>query len=455
MVPRMGRATPPTTAEGDRALPRRFGDYVLVEHLAQGGRGDVFVAVQPSAPAGRNTCVIKRLRADLTADQEYVNRFLAEARTAVQLQHPHIASVVDVGRVDGAYYLALEHVPGRTLREIVERANADRGGLPLGVSLALLGDLLDALDYAHHRNSPNTGKPLRFVHREVSPMSVMVSYEGDLKLTDVGLARSTLELERTLPGDTPGRLAYQPPEQVRGDELDARTDVFAVAVLAYELASGERFYGKRSTDAVWQLALAGGFLPSGFAKLPGGLRTALERALRADVHRRTPSCTQLRRELSAFQEEAKVRPGSVRALMTMLYPGAAAASRRHLESLARARAAALPAGGKTVRFVEAPPLASAEAPTVVRDVSALRDELSSEPGEVGVPPTAPSRPRFDLPTTDADPRSHEAMRPLALTEADVATEPDVSPPSLAARRAMSKARPPPDVTVRTRKPPTE
>lgn len=359
----------PTSATPHADLPRRFGDYTLLEHLAHGGRGDVYVAIRPDA-AGRDTCVIKCLRADLTTQKSYVNRFVAEARIAVQLHHPNIATVVDVGRVDATYYLAFEHVVGRTLREVAERAAADRGALPVPLVIELVCDLLDALDYAHRRRGAQSGEPLGFVHREVSPSTVMISYEGALKLTDVGLARSALELEMTLPGSAPGRLAYQAPEQLRGDPLDGRADLFAVAVLCYELVTGERYYAGKAPEAVVKLASAGGHVPAGFSRLPTGLRAILGRALESDPERRTASCDELRRALREDQRNTRAQPGDLKALMTSLYPGAAAASRRHLAALTRGRPADDARGGETVRFVPATPSTSADAATVVREASA-------------------------------------------------------------------------------------
>ncbi len=441
----MVRAGASTTGDVDTDLPRRFGDYVLLEHLAHGGRGDIYVAVGPSAVSGRATCVIKCLRTDLTADKSYVSRFVEEARVAVLLQHPHIASVVDVGRVDASYYLAFEHVVGRSLREVVERAGAERGTLPLAVTIELMCDLLDALDYAHRRTNPQTGEPLRFVHREVSPASLMVSYDGALKLTDVGLARSTLELEMTMPGAAPGRLAYQAPEQIRGGDVDGRADLFAAAIVCYELLTGERFYAGKPPETLWQVAGAGGFRPSGFAKLPADVRSILGRALEPDAARRTATCDELRRQLREQQRDLRTRPGELRLLMTALYPGAAAASRRHFEALARSRPAGAPPAGATVRFMPAASMASADAPTQVRDVSAERAALAPPPHRS---PTAMPLPRsialtsdLDVTTRDLGPktlqralatdgRSLDEPRPLPITEADVATEPDLKPASL-------------------------
>lgn len=369
----------------DTDLPRRFGDYVLLEHLAHGGRGDVYVAVAPSADAERPTCVLKCLRADLTADKSYVTRFVAEARTAVQLQHPHIASVVDVGRVDATYYLALEHVMGRNLREVLERAGAERRALPLQVTIELVCDLLDALDYAHRRTNPQTGEPLGFVHREVSPASVMIGFDGALKLTDVGLARSTLELEMTMPGAAPGRLAYQAPEQVRGDDVGGRTDLFSVGILCYELLTGERFYAGKLPATLWKVAGAGGYRPAGLARLPAGLRGIIGRALEPDPAKRPASCDELRRQLREDQRSARVRPDEVKALMTALYPGAAAASRRHFQALARVPLDGAMRGGPTVRFMPEAALASADAPTQVREAPEQRAVVAPVPAVRSTP----------------------------------------------------------------------
>ena len=419
--------------ESERALPRRFGDYVLVEHLAQSPRADTWVAMQAEAPGAPGLCILKSLHRAITADPAYVQRFLSAARAAVQLHHPHIAAVVDVGKVEEVYYLATEHVPGRTLHEVLQRAARDRVALPTTVALTLLSELFDALDYAHHRTHSATQQPLHFVHRELGPDSVRVSFAGDLKLMDIGLVRSALELERTLPGAEPGRLAYQSPEQVRGEELDARSDVFAAAVLCFEVLSGGRYYPGKTADEVWQLASTGGFIPPALQRLPSGLRLILERALRAERNRRTPSCAQLRRELLAHFHEVQARPNAVRAFMSGLFPGAEAVSRRHLEALCSMVAPRLPAGA-TGRFVERVSVASAEAPTVVRDVSLLRQELSAPDTMGALASTAPSRPMFSLPPTDAEPVTRDRLRRQSLADADVVTEPEYRAPTVPGRK---------------------
>ncbi len=404
----------------DTDLPRRFGDYVLLEHLAHGGRGDVYVARRSDA-TDRSTAVVKCLRADLTADKSYVNRFVAEARTAVQLHHPNITAVVDVGRVDATYYLAFEHVLGRSLREVTERTAADRGAVPVPVVIEIVGTLLDALDHAHRRRSAMTGEALGFVHREVSPASVMISYEGDVKLTDVGLARSALELEMTLPGAAPGRLTYQAPEQARGDAVDGRADLFSAAVLCYELLSGERFYAGQAAEAIWRLASAGGYRPAAFARLPQGLRAILGRALEADPARRTASCDELRRALREDQRNALARPGELKAFMSSLYPGAAAASRRHFDALARARPPSAARGAETVRFVPAGPT-SADAPTQVRDPSDARRVAT---GASAAPTVAVAVPRAFGSTDDVDDATGE-LSPATLVVARAAEAPPLA-----------------------------
>ncbi len=226
--------------------PRAFGNYVLLAPLARGGMGEVFLAKHGSVRGLEKHCVVKTLRPHLTDDREYTTRFIDEARIVVQLGHRNICHVFDVGTVGERYYLAMEYIAGKDLRalthDVAEKGNVVNPGLALHV----VCEVLEALDYAHRHADAATGRPLLLVHRDVSPQNVMLSWEGEVKLIDFGLAASTLKMEQTSPNVVMGKLSYMAPEQVRGERVDGRADLFAVGVMLYEMLVGERFYEGRS-----------------------------------------------------------------------------------------------------------------------------------------------------------------------------------------------------------------
>ncbi|MBM4279366.1 MAG: serine/threonine protein kinase [Deltaproteobacteria bacterium] len=280
-------------------LPRTLGRYTLLEPLGQGGMGQVYLARVDGAHGLQKRCVVKTMHADRADDEGQVRRFLDEARLAMQLSHKNICPVFDAGDFDGVFYLAMDLVDGVDLRALWAAALA--AGQPLSPALAafVAVELLEGLDYAH-RATDVEGKPLRVVHRDVSPHNVMVGVEGGVHLIDFGLAFSTTKLEKTDADVVHGKVAYMSPEQVQGAELDRRADVFAAAVVIYELFAHERFYEGLSQQRVLTTAAEGRFLPRAWKKLEAPLQKILRAALDADPKKRTSSAGKLADELRAW-----------------------------------------------------------------------------------------------------------------------------------------------------------
>ena len=274
--------------------PRAFGPYLLLSSMARGGMGEVFLA--RSGGAGLETlqkhCVVKTLRPHLTDDREYVTRFLDESRVVVQLSHRNICQVFDVGLVGERYYLAMELIAGQDLRTLADAT----GPMPPALAIYIVGEVLEALDYAH-RLSDVRGVPLRLVHRDVSPQNSMVSYEGEVKLIDFGLAQSAVKVEKTSPQTVMSKLAYMSPEQLRGEPASPGIDLYAAAVVLCELLLGARFYGALSTHETWLVAARGGHRPQGFDRLEPGLSAILDRALAASAADRYRDALALRAAL--------------------------------------------------------------------------------------------------------------------------------------------------------------
>jgi serine/threonine-protein kinase len=277
----------PTVPAG---FPRPFGSYTLLNAFAHGGMGEVYLAKTGGIEGIERLCVVKKLRPDVGHNAEYANRFLDEARLAVQLNHANVAHVFDVGKVGDELYLAMEFVSGVSLRALLARCFEQGAMLPEAVALFVLSETLEALDYAHRSEHPMTGRPLNLVHRDVSPHNVMVSYEGEVKLIDFGLAASELKEEHTASQVVMGKVAYMAPEQARGERVDGRCDQFAAAVVAYELFAGDRFYGEMSNYEIWQVVGRGGFTPRRWAALDPALQRILATALHGDPALRFGSC---------------------------------------------------------------------------------------------------------------------------------------------------------------------
>ncbi|WP_216622708.1 serine/threonine-protein kinase [Corallococcus exercitus] len=217
--------------------PRFFGRYELVHLLGQGGMGEVYLAKLSGAAGFEKPCIVKTILPALVKDRQFLDRFHHEAKVLVHLVHSSIAQVYDMGEADGTYYMALEYVAGVDLGYLLEQARVQGRAVPTPVALYVGQRMAEGLGYAH-RKTGTDGEPLGIVHRDVSPHNVMVSYEGEVKVIDFGLAKSTARSKYTLPSTVMGKLGYMSPEQVRAEPLDHRSDIYSCAVVVWEMLAG-------------------------------------------------------------------------------------------------------------------------------------------------------------------------------------------------------------------------
>jgi len=223
-----------------KGFPRRFGPYALAKPLARGGMGALYLAVRPDRQP--DVCVIKTVLPHL-ADKEYLQRFRDEGKVVVRLSHENLVPVFDSGQVGGEIYLGMDFVDGRDLRAIWNRCAKKGVAFPIDVAAYIVREVALGLHYAH------TFADIRLVHRDVSPPNVLVAFDGSVKLTDFGLASSTLKLEKTAPGIIYGKVSYMSPEQARGETLDGRTDLFAAGIILWELLTGRQVYPAKNARA--------------------------------------------------------------------------------------------------------------------------------------------------------------------------------------------------------------
>src|SRR5689334_15423830 len=172
-------------------------------------------------------CAVKRILPEIAEDDEFVRMFRDEARLARLLDHPNICRILDLGRVDSTYFLALQYVHGHDLRTLFDRMASRGDSIPLGFVLHVLQQVCEGLEYAHKKKDAS-GKPLNLVHRDVSPQNVLVGFDGEVKLIDFGIAKSSIKMSKTQVGTVKGKYAYMSPEQVRGLPLDHRSDIFSL-----------------------------------------------------------------------------------------------------------------------------------------------------------------------------------------------------------------------------------
>ena len=220
---------------------RRLGKYVLLGRLGAGGMGKIYLAHAPGPAGIDKLLVVKRLHGHLTNDPVLVNSFLDEARLSMALSHQNIVHTYDVGEVDGRYFIVMEYIDGQNLGVVLRTAKRS-GQYPKSTLWAgLFLSVLDGLHAAHTARDAR-GRPLEIIHRDVSPQNVLLTYDGLPKLVDFGIAKAAMRVVETDAGTLKGKYAYMSPEQVRGEPLDARSDVFAAGIVLWEMLAGRRLY---------------------------------------------------------------------------------------------------------------------------------------------------------------------------------------------------------------------
>jgi len=272
-------------------VTERVGPYEVVQLLAAGGMAEVFLARKLGPGGFEKRLVIKRIAKKLLGDREIRAMFLDEARLHAQLDHPNIVQIYDFGEDEGSYFIAMELVAGATLRWVVDNANAVRRAVPVHHALRVAADILAGLHFAHELRDEQTGECLNLIHRDISPVNILVSRAGAAKLCDFGVAKSEMQRVLTRVGIVKGKFRYMSPEQLNGDPLDRRADVFAVGTCLWEMLTGRRLFAQDSEEDAVEAIRSGEYPAAGEYRpdLPRVVDRALRRALAYDCDRRFQS----------------------------------------------------------------------------------------------------------------------------------------------------------------------
>ncbi len=279
----------------------KLGKYTLLHKIATGGMAEIFLAKQEGPAGFEKIVVIKRILPHLAEDENFVTMFLNEARLAALLNHPNVVSIFDLGEHDGSYFIAMEYIHGRSLDKILAQSKKKNIDIPLEITARIIADACIGLDYAHKYQSSD-GTPLNLVHRDVSPQNIIVSFDGLVKVVDFGVAKAATNTGKTQTGAVKGKYGYMSPEQIAGAHLDARSDVFALGVVLYELALGKHPFGD-DTNLLAITAILNEAPPApteivpGF---PGTMEEIIFRALEKDRDRRYKDAQELQTDLERF-----------------------------------------------------------------------------------------------------------------------------------------------------------
>ncbi len=378
-----GESEDPEAEEKEPILPG-FGKYRLVRKLAAGGMAQIYLATIDGPSGFSKTCVVKRILPQFANLEDFSEMFVTEAKVAALLNHTNIVQTFDFGQVGDQYYLAMEFVDGPSLDVMMRRAAKD--GVALGVKLAThLGiPLCDALTYVQQMRLPS-GEPLHLVHRDVTPGNILISRTAEVKLTDFGVVKTSVNSRSTTVGVLKGKFAYMSPEQLLQKPLDHRSDLFSLGVVLYEAATGRRLW-KRSALGDLISAVTHEEVPRPTQFIPGfppGFEQILLKALAKDPDDRYQSAREMMTDLDTFKVAEGYTNGRRELIATLgrLFPGAMPDS--SYSTSWSVGPPSLPSGGKRPLVSQHPLAAPASGPPL--DAAGLTGMLLSAEDFLALP----------------------------------------------------------------------
>ena len=325
---------PPSMAADAASVPRRFGKYQILDRIAVGGMAEIFRARLDGIGGFQRSFAIKRIAPHLSTNHEFVEMLVDEAKVAGLLSHANIVQILDLGNVDQQFYIAMEYVNGRDLRQVLSRCTDKSITLPVPHAVFVLIEMLKGLEYAHNRQVMRGGKPvpLNIVHRDISPGNVLVSFQGEVKLTDFGIAKASVKALETMSGVVKGRFDYMSPEQASGAAVDQRSDLYSAGVLFYEVLTGRHPFRQVGELATLEAVRRGVFVPPSQVNpdVPYSLDLVVEQALRVRPEERHQSAAAFKETLDRFFHDSGFifSASTLAAFLRGLFPEAVAAERR-------------------------------------------------------------------------------------------------------------------------------
>ncbi len=313
-IPSLSQLKPPSALSLDETLlegsGERFGQYTLLDKIAAGGMAEVWKARMRGVEGFQKTVAIKKILPHMTDNSEFVTMFIDEAKLAAQLSHPNIVHIYDLGKIGRDYYIAMEYVEGKDLRSLMNAGRRKGVRLPMGLALFIAARLSSALDYAH-RKRDFEDREMGLVHRDVSPQNVLLSQEGDVKLCDFGIAKAVSKAGQTQMGALKGKLQYMSPEQAWGRAVDARSDLFSLGAVLFEMLTGEKLFTGDTEISVLE-AVRGGQVRSARQidpSIPVAVDEVLARALAYEPQSRFGSASEMKQRIEAVLHTLGQSPG--------------------------------------------------------------------------------------------------------------------------------------------------
>lgn len=270
--------------------------------IAEGGMGNIYEAILYGAEGFEKRVAIKMIREEYTSVKEFVGLFIGEAKLVADLVHQNIVQIYKLGKVNGNYYIAMEYVNGVNLRDLMEKHLAGGTKIPVDLGVFIISRVCRGLEYAHNKTDPY-GALLGVVHRDINPNNLMISSEGEVKITDFGVAKARHFMENKEGKVVMGKAPYMSPEQARGETTDKRSDLFSLGVVMYELLTGESLFSKgedakQIMENVFKMTVPS---PREFnPEIPEDLEKIILRTLERDLAKRYPNAGKLGYDLEYF-----------------------------------------------------------------------------------------------------------------------------------------------------------
>ncbi len=280
----------------------RLGKYQLLRKLATGGMAEVFLAKTAGPMGFEKQLVIKRILPHLAEDPQFVQMFLGEAKLAAQLNHPNLVQIFDFGQSDGSYFIAMEYIDGPTVRMLLQRAREQALAIPFVLGARVASAAAEGLAYAHEFTDSVTDEPMQLIHRDVSPDNILISRSGSVKVVDFGIAKARGVSHLTQTGTIKGKVAYMAPEQLKGDVLDQRVDLYGLGVVLYELLTLNMPYEANSDASLVRKVLYDPYVPAAERRpeLPLALQQVLTQLLAKNRDDRYSDCRTLQADLERY-----------------------------------------------------------------------------------------------------------------------------------------------------------
>lgn len=289
--------------------PKKLGRYHVMERIARGGMGEVYRAKIYGAGGFEKEFALKRIAPEYWKDKTIVQAFLDEAKLSSYLTHRNIVQVFEFLRLEDSYLLVMEYVRGQSLKALLTQMKRGQITIPREIAVYIVRQILKALDYAHSKKEPNTDRPLKLVHRDISPHNVLISHDGSVKLIDFGIAKGSFTTENTKTGVVKGKFSYMSPEQAAGRPLDRRSDLFSVTLVLFEMITGKRALGDNADSEMNTLKEVKEWNVDSINidkyDLPATLKRIIVKGLQNEPENRYQKAEDMHRDLSLYLNECR------------------------------------------------------------------------------------------------------------------------------------------------------